>query len=79
MALDSCVTGKPQKGVSDGYWVMLAPLPKGEHTIHILASSDVLVGGLLDVTYHITVAKPPHGDRDQDDDRDRDDDRDGRR
>ena len=79
VALDSCVTGKPQKGVSDGYWVMLAPLPKGEHTIHILASSDVLVGGLLDVTYHITVAKPPHGDRDQDDDRDRDDDRDGRR
>ena len=63
VALDPCVTGQPQFGVSDGYWVMLAPLPKGEHTIHILASANAF-GLLFDVTYHITVAKPPPGDRD---------------
>jgi hypothetical protein len=54
--------------VSDGYWIMLTPLPVGEHTI---AFSGVLVipdddpfelgfpPGLvlgLDVTYHLTVA-----------------------
>jgi hypothetical protein len=28
VTLDPCVTGTPQYGVSDGYWGMLAPLPK---------------------------------------------------
>jgi hypothetical protein len=36
--------------VSDGYWVMLAPLAAGQHTIHIK------VGTYLDVTYDLTVA-----------------------
>ena len=38
--------------VSDGYFLMLAPLSAGEHTIHFAAEGD------LDVTYHITVAGP---------------------
>ena len=58
VTIDPCVTGSPQFGVSDGYWVMLAPLPTGEHTIHILATVDAW-GFRLDVTYHITVSKPP--------------------
>jgi hypothetical protein len=66
VALDPCVTGQPQFGVSDGYWVMLAPLPKGEHTIHILATVDAW-GFRLDVTYHLTVLRDGHhaGDDDQ--------------
>ncbi len=35
--------------VSDGYYLMLAPLSAGKHTIHFTA------GDYLDVTYHITV------------------------
>jgi hypothetical protein len=39
--------------VSDGYWIMLAPLSKGAHTIHLHAAS---FGGFeTEVTYHITV------------------------
>ena len=36
--------------VSDGYFLMLAPLSAGQHTIHFAAD------GFLDVTYNITVA-----------------------
>jgi hypothetical protein len=35
--------------VDDGYYLMLAPLRDGTHTIHFSA------GGYLDVTYHISV------------------------
>lgn len=38
--------------MSDGYWLMLAPLSVGEHTIHFAAMSGDLS---LDVTYHLTV------------------------
>ena len=34
VAYDPCVIDAPQPGVADGYWIMLAPLPKGQHTIH---------------------------------------------
>src|SRR5213076_3066927 len=34
-ALDSCGTGTPQPGVSDGYFVMLKPLPTGTHTVRL--------------------------------------------
>jgi hypothetical protein len=30
---DPCITGTPQPAVSDGFWIMLAPLPPGVHTI----------------------------------------------
>jgi hypothetical protein len=39
--------------VSDGYWIMLAPLSEGKHTIHFKALSN---GGFgADVTYNLTV------------------------
>ena len=44
--------------VADGYWIMLAPLPPGEHTIHFTGAvdNDILGGFTVDVTYHITIA-----------------------
>lgn len=41
---------------SDGYWIMLPPLPVGEHTIRFGGGSDSFA---LDITYHLTVA-PVH-------------------
>jgi hypothetical protein len=41
---------------ADGYWVMLHPLPPGQHTIHIHGVFPN--GGVLDVTYHLLVAHP---------------------
>jgi hypothetical protein len=35
--------------IQDGIYLMLAPLSKGQHTIHFTA------GTFLDVTYHLTV------------------------
>ena len=40
--------------VSDGVYLMVAPLPKGEHTIHFGGTFDDF-GFTLDITYHITV------------------------
>ena len=43
----------PRKpAVADGYWILLAPLHNGEHTIRFRASA---VNFALDVTYGITV------------------------
>ncbi len=42
--------------VDDGYYLLLAPLSAGEHTIH-LASSLPDLGFALEITCHITVAK----------------------
>jgi hypothetical protein len=54
-ALDPCVgVADPMYAVADGYWVMLAPLKKGEHTIRITAEAAEF-GFSLDVTYHLTV------------------------
>ncbi len=38
--------------MADGYWLMLAPLKAGGHTIHFTATSGEFS---LDVTYHLTV------------------------
>jgi hypothetical protein len=43
---------------SDGWWVMLAPLPPGQHTIHFLGHQSVPEWGVdftTEVTYHLTV------------------------
>lgn len=32
--LDPCISGSPQLGASDGYWVFLGPLPVGTHVLH---------------------------------------------
>jgi hypothetical protein len=44
-----CAQGHLQE-VADGYWVLLDPLAPGDHVIHFA------VAGVIDVTYHITVA-----------------------
>jgi hypothetical protein len=53
---DPCVTGESQAAASDGYWVMIKPLSKGQHTIE-LGGSLVFPGATytLDGTFHITV------------------------
>lgn len=55
-AFDGCITGTPQQGVAAGYWVMLAPLSAGAHTLHFAGGIGAL-GFSLDMTYHITVSK----------------------
>ncbi|MFN8473236.1 MAG: hypothetical protein U0822_13695 [Anaerolineae bacterium] len=40
--------------VSDGYWIMLAPLPSGPHTIHF-GGTIPSQSFTLDITYHLTV------------------------
>lgn len=48
-----------QTGVADGYWVMLKPLPPGEHTVRVTSSLKSRPGEppfALDVTYTLTVA-----------------------
>lgn len=39
--------------LSDGYWLMLAPMTSGTHTIHFFGKTSD--GVLEDVTYHLTV------------------------
>jgi hypothetical protein len=42
--------------VSDGYWVMLNPLPPGKHTLHFTSAySNANEDFMLDVTYDLTV------------------------
>ncbi len=53
IAFDPCITGGPEWGVADGYWLMLAPLSRGEHTLHFTAQATW--GFMLDVTYHVTI------------------------
>ena len=54
---DPCITGSQQVGASDGYFVMLAPLSRGTHTVHFSARIDEFGFG-LDVTYVLQVG--PH-------------------
>ncbi len=51
---DPCITGSPQVGVSDGYFIMLAPLSAGDHTIHFQGAVTSF-GFSLDVTYNLNV------------------------
>jgi len=62
VAADPCVTGGPQSGVADGYWIMLAPLKSGQHTIHFtgtwlftLEEDGFDWTFTVDVTYFLTV------------------------
>jgi hypothetical protein len=41
-------------GIDDGYYLLLAPLPAGKHTIHFHGS---MPGFTLDITYNLTVLK----------------------
>ncbi|MCC6196899.1 MAG: hypothetical protein IT518_20795 [Burkholderiales bacterium] len=53
VSFDQCITGTPQKGVAVGYWLLLAPLPPGQHTLHFGAPSWGVPG--QDITYVINV------------------------
>jgi hypothetical protein len=47
--------------LSDGFWVMMAPLPVGRHTLQFKAfyiTQEEFHDWTQDVTYHITVAPP---------------------
>lgn len=50
--------GSPRASVADGHWVMLRPLPPGEHQIHFTGNVDYPWGHSfgLDVTYNLVVA-----------------------
>ena len=41
---------------ADGYYLMLAPLPVGQHTIHFTGTLGDPVNFTLDITYNLTVA-----------------------
>jgi hypothetical protein len=41
--------------VADGYWIMLSPLPLGDHLIHIFAKNED--GGVLDVTWSVVIIR----------------------
>ena len=59
-------TGGAGRAVGDGYYIMVAPLSAGQHTIHFSGTFDFGSGGSfsLDMTYNITV-QPGH-DADED-------------
>jgi len=59
VGFDSCVTGTPQYGVTDGYWILLNPLPPGPHTIFIRGVIDFGGGNTFEVqvTYNLTVGR----------------------
>jgi hypothetical protein len=68
--LDACASplppGKTGRQIAEGYWVMLPPLPPGEHvlTLHS-AGCDAATGDVffeVGVTYHLTVLRGPHKD-----------------
>jgi hypothetical protein len=46
--------GTTIEAVADGYWIMLTPLPRGEHEIHFIGEIEEF-DFTIDVTYHITV------------------------
>jgi len=58
IAIDTCITGKNQVGVSDGFWIMLAPLSPGKHEIEFSAFADSNPFPFnLNVKYHVTITK----------------------
>ena len=57
LAIGDIVEGTPGlyfPAVDDGFYVMLKPLPVGEHTLHIHGENPSFAF-VLDVTYHLTV------------------------
>lgn len=52
--LDPCITGAPQPAVTAGYYIMLKPLSKGQHTVHYHTEVPAW-NAVQDATYNITV------------------------
>jgi hypothetical protein len=42
--------------VTDGYWLMLAPLSAGKHTISVHLVPDFNYGIEQQITYHLTIS-----------------------
>ena len=62
----TCYEGYHDTGISDGYWIMLPPLPKGVHTISFGGHFYYPDWGWefeVDVTYNLTVADRSAADR----------------
>ena len=61
-----CDIGGAGKSVGDGYYIMVAPLSPGQHTVHFTGTFDFGSAGSfsLDVTYNITVQPGHDGDDD---------------
>jgi hypothetical protein len=59
---DPCITGSPQEAVTDGYWIMVAPLAPGEHTLHFRGKIVFDDGGAFEsnATYALVVAPRHH-------------------
>ena len=53
--VDASVTGTLQPGVAMGYWLLLPPLPPGDHVLHFGS-----VGWNQDVTYNLRVTAGRH-------------------
>ncbi len=51
---DPCLAADDQLGLTDGYWLMLKPLSRGQHTLNFQGTVPQN-GFSLNVTYHITV------------------------
>jgi hypothetical protein len=55
-AIAATITGFVPKSFGGGYWILLAPLPSGSHTIHFVASQlNSAYHFTSDVTYNLTV------------------------
>jgi len=52
-AYDSCVTGRRQPAVADGYYLMFKPLPPGSHTI-VVHGQD-MQGTRVTITENLTI------------------------
>jgi hypothetical protein len=61
LGCSDALVGTYGPAVSDGYWVMLAPLSVGKHTLHFKGTYGT---STLDVTYQLTIV--PGGDHGDD-------------
>jgi len=46
--------------MNSGWYLMLEPLSRGQHTIHFSATIPGFGDFSFDVTYHLNVGKPSH-------------------
>ncbi|ACB32328.1 hypothetical protein Lcho_0053 [Leptothrix cholodnii SP-6] len=51
--IDQCITGSPQSGLSDGYFVAIEPLPPGTHELRVKSFSSFF--GLTEGTFKLEV------------------------
>jgi hypothetical protein len=52
-AFDSCITGSPQLGLIDGWWVLIDPLPPGRHVLTVQVNN--LYTGATQGSFTLTV------------------------